>query len=141
MSYYRTMLENESWLSEKTRSTVIDKLDNMKMALLIPDDMSDLFGVSYTSADEGGTLFENLTRYLKGRRQWLSERSTVEDLPFYWSIVNNWDNTFYYIGQANMYFINMNAIIGSHVKADSSYECMLGNLGFFTAHEISHAFA
>ena len=56
MSYYRTMLENESWLSEKTRSTVIDKLDNMKMALLIPDDMSDLFGVSYTSADEGGTL-------------------------------------------------------------------------------------
>ena len=140
MSYYRTMLENESWLSEKTRSTVIDKLDNMKMALLIPDDMSDLFGVSYTSADEGGTLFENLTRYLKGRRQWLSERSTGVDLPFYWSIVNNWDDTFYYSKLTNMYFINMNAIIGSYVKADSSYEYMLGNLGFFTAHEISHAF-
>ena len=140
MSYYRTMLENESWLSEKTRSTVIDKLDNMKMALLIPDDMSDLFGVSYTSADEGGTLFENLTRYLKGRRQWLSERSTGVDLPFYWSIVNNWDETFYYSKVTNMYFINMNAIIGSYVKADSSYEYMLGNLGFFTAHEISHAF-
>lgn len=140
MSYYRTMLENESWLSEKTRSTVIDKLDNMKMALLIPDDMSDLFGVSYTSADEGGTLFENLTRYLKGRRQWLSERSTGVDLPFYWSIVNNWDDTFYYSKLTNMYFINMNAIIGSYVKSDSSYEYMLGNLGFFTAHEISHAF-
>ena len=140
MSYYRTMLENESWLSEKTRSTVIDKLDNMKMALLIPDDMSDLFGVSYTSADEGGILFENLTRYLKGRRQWLSERSTGVDLPFYWSIVNNWDETFYYSKVTNMYFINMNAIIGSYVKADSSYEYMLGNLGFFTAHEISHAF-
>ena len=140
MTYYRTMLEDESWLSEKTKSTAIDKLDSMKMALLIPEDMTGLFGVSYTSADEGGTLFENLTRYLKGRRQWLSEHDTGYDLLFIWSIYNNWLETYYYMRTSNSFFLNLNGFVGSHVKADSSYEEMLGNLGFLTAHEISHAF-
>jgi putative endopeptidase len=140
MAFYRKMLENESWLSEETRSTAIDKLDNMKMMLLIPEDMSGLFTVQYKSADEGGTLFENVTNYIKARRQWLSEHSTGYDLPFIWSIYNNWLYTYYYMGTSNTFFLNLNGFVGSHVKADSSNEEIMGNLGFLIAHEISHAF-
>jgi putative endopeptidase len=140
MAFYRKMLENESWLSEETRSTAIDKLDNMKMMLLIPEDMSGLFTVQYKSADEGGTLFENVTNYIKARRQWLSEHSTGYDLSFIWSIYNNWLYTYYYMGTSNTFFLNLNGFVGSHVKADSSNEEIMGNLGFLIAHEISHAF-
>ena len=138
--YYRDMMENTTWLSEETRSTVIEKLDAMKWELLIPKDMSGLLHVQYVSAQDGGTLYENTIRYLKARRQWLSEHFTGNDLDYTWSIRSNWSLTYYYKRNMNTFFINLNAIIGSHAGQNSSYEELLGYLGFTIAHEISHAF-
>ena len=140
LAYYRTMLENDSWISDETRSRAVEKLDSIKVELLIPDNMDGLFSVSYTSADEGGTLFENTIRYLKERRKWLSEHYTGNDLLYNWSIDNNWLITYCYDRELNTFFLNLNGFVGSYVKVDSSYEYMLGNLGQIIAHEISHAF-
>ena len=139
-SYYRTMLENVTWLNPETKTVVLEKLDAMGVELLIPRDLSGLFRVEFTSAEDGGTLLGNITKFIKERRQWLSKHFSGNDVGFEWNIESNWVMSYYYNREVNSFFITMNGILGSHADTDSSEEELLGYIGLAIAHEISHAF-
>lgn len=139
-SYYRTMLENVTWLNPETKTVVLEKLDAMGVELLIPQDLSGLFRVDFTSAEDGGTLYGNITKFIKERRQWLSKHFSGDDVGFAWNIEGNWVKSYYYSLFANSFFITMYGFLGSHAEPDSPDEELLGYIGLSIAHEISHAF-
>ena len=139
-SYYRKMLENNAWINAETKAALIEKLDTMEFELLIPQDMSGLFRVDYVSAQDGGTLFENLTKFLKELRKWLSEYRKRADSKYEWSVASTWVLSSYYSRPINKFFITPYGMIASHVGPSSSDEEIMGYLGFCIAHEISHGF-
>ncbi|MGX8681407.1 MAG: M13-type metalloendopeptidase, partial [Spirochaetales bacterium] len=124
----------------ETKTVVLEKLDAMGVELLIPQDLSGLFRVEFTSAEDGGTLYGNVTKFIKERRQWLSKHFSGNDVGFAWNIESNWVKSYYYDPFDNSFFITMYGFLGSHAKPDSPDEELLGYIGLTIAHEISHAF-
>ncbi len=53
------MLENEvDWLGEETREAVVEKLDNMRVNVVYPDELEDWSELDFAGPDEGGSLLE-----------------------------------------------------------------------------------
>ncbi|MBP5163070.1 MAG: hypothetical protein ILP16_08855, partial [Spirochaetales bacterium] len=137
---YRLMLENVSWISESTRKAAIDKLDSIEFELLIPKDLSGMIQVEYASAEDGGTLFENTIRYVKARRHWIESQMSVPSTQSIWTYFNTWLLNLFYTRNYNKFFLCMGSFISSLIERNSSDEEVMGIIGFFIAHEISHAF-
>ena len=137
--YFRQMLENSSWLSDDARKPILDRLDDIKVELLIPSDLSKVMHVEYVSAQEGGTLMENISRFMKARYDYMTK--TVQSPELIWSVENPVKlMEFYFPTPVNTYFLDLSSFISSHVLYDPCYETLLAYIGTSIAHEISHAF-
>ncbi|MGX8685952.1 MAG: M13-type metalloendopeptidase, partial [Spirochaetales bacterium] len=137
---YRRMLSETEWLTEETKARALEKIDGMGFELLIPKDRSNLLRVEYVSAEEGGTLFENLVRYLKARRSWVYNHGTDSVLDYEWSTWNCWKEYPFYSNINNTFYLTLSDFIASHITPQSSEEDVMGYLGTTIGHEISHAF-
>ena len=137
---YRQMLSETEWLGEVTKARALEKLDAMDFELLIPQDRSRIFRVEYVSAEDGGTLFENLVRYLKALRSWVYCHGNDSVSDYNWSTWNCWINYPFYTPVSNTFFLTLSDFIASHITPQSSAENVMGYLGTGIGHEISHAF-
>ena len=138
---YRDMLEQTSWLNETTRSKAIEKLDAMQYRLLITTNLSDYFQVDYVSAEEGGTLYENMIRYMKARREWIFSHENSPDEIAVESVLGYWWSTSacYFLG-LNTFLLPLVCFVSNPFGPDTPNEELMARFAFVIAHEISHAF-
>ena len=138
--YYRQMLENTTWLSEETRLRAVEKLDALSVRLLVPSDYSNVLHVDYVSAEDGGTLMENVSRFMKARREYICRGQSYTDPSVSWSVLNLWYTSAFYSYFLNFYTLPLSSFIGNAAMIDTSYEALLAYIGSTIAHEISHGF-
>ena len=142
-SYYREMLENEvDWLSPETRQAAIEKLDNMRVNVVYPDELEDWSDLDFAGTDEGGSLLEAF----KAIRKYKNERKA--GLLGTEADVYKWNQRELQASEVNAAYtpynnsINIQAgvLIGEIYNADMSFEQKMGGIGMIIGHEISHAF-
>ena len=141
--YYREMFENEvDWLSAGTRKAAIEKLDNMHVNVVYPDELEDWSELDFAGPDEGGSLLEAskaIRRYKAERKAGLlgTEADVYKwnqsELPA--SSVNA-----AYSGYNNTINIQAGVLIGEIYNEEMSFEQKMGGIGMIIGHEISHAF-
>ena len=136
------MLESVDWLGEETRAKAIEKLDNLRVNAVYPDELGDWSALVFAGMENGGSL--------------LAADAAVQD--FVISIQSKqidtavdkdkWDQLAMQTAQVNAFYnpqnnsINIMAGIlsGEIYNEDMSYEQKLGGIGTVIGHEISHAF-
>lgn len=137
LSYYRTMLMEEDWLSEETRQKAVEKLDAMTCRILYPEQLTDFTELQY---DAQGTLPDAVNavddfRILRmkdyagqpiNKDEWLTETRTTNAM---------------YIATDNSINICAGIIAGGYLyDSEASEEKNFGSIGVIIGHEITHAF-
>ena len=136
IDHYRSMLEQEDWLTEDTRKKAIEKLENMQINAVYPDKWEDysgldLTGLSYPDCIKAIDAFSNQlaaekVNGLVDHEIWLFD--TLEPNAYYNPLENS-----------------INIILGLlgdpvYEPGKSSREVLMGTVGVIIGHEISHAF-
>ena len=142
VAYYRTMLESVDWLSDETREKAIEKLDNMRVNAVYPDELGDWSALDFAGIEDGGSL---LAANAAVQDYVLSLQSDKIDTAV---DKDKWDQLTMQTAQVNAFYnpqnnsINIMAGIlsGEIYNEDMSYEQKLGAIGTVIGHEISHAF-
>ena len=141
--YYREMLENEvDWLSEETRRVAIEKLDNMRVNVVYPDELEDWSGLDFAGPDEGGSLLEAVKAIQSFKNELKGKKLGTKANIYKWnqnelqaSAVNAT-----YTGYNNSINIQAGVLVGEIYNEDMSFEQKMGGIGMIIGHEISHAF-
>ncbi|MCR5176401.1 MAG: M13 family metallopeptidase [Anaerovibrio sp.] len=133
-SYYKTMLQQETFLSEAVRQKAITKLENITVRACMPDKPMDWRGLKLNKCN-------NLMDVRKELLKWeISEIRRVMNGP----VEPQWTPS--YVVNANYKLtdnsINIPAGIlnGVFYQKDFSYEEKLGGIGIIIGHEITHGF-
>lgn len=140
---YEEILAEADFISEPTRAAAIEKLDNMIVHSLYPDDWSEYTysGLEFLTAEEGGSYLDAVNAISeaavlkaadelsrpKDRARWNSQ-----EVPTTFNCTN--DIT------ANTINILAAFCRGNLYNHDMSREEILGRVGMVIAHEISHSF-
>ncbi len=133
---YEKMLAGEEWLSEETKKKAADKLNNIKIKAVYPDEwVSDYkeLELSDTSLLES---LENVQKYMN--RIELAKLNTKFD-------TNKWEDNclstnMYYDNFGNAIIIPLGVVDGEFYHEGISTEELYGYVGCIIGHEISHAF-
>ena len=142
LSAYRTMLEENDWLSAETRAKAIEKLDAIHVNAVYPDKLGDWSALDFAGPEEGGSLLAAnaaVTNFLLGvlseRIDTRVDKSTWDQLRMATAQTNA-----FYNPQDNSINIMAGILSGSFYNEDMTYEQMMGGIGTVIGHEISHAF-
>lgn len=140
IAVYKERLENNTWLSEDTKTMAVKKLDAMTINVGYPEEANELYSKFKTvSASEGGTLISNADAFTLlvqqdqfskvgeavDRGEWPLSADTVNAM---YSPLDNSINFPAAILQAPFFDVNQ------------SKEANYGGIGAVIGHEISHAF-
>lgn len=140
---YRKMLMEEDFIQEQTKAAAVEKLEQMQIRCLYPDDWSLNLNphISFKTKAQGGTLFEAFEQVSEAVVLWDKE---LVDLPVNrtkWSeaAVPTEVNACY-IPSDNS--INVYAAIcrGGVYNPQMEQEEVLGCIGSIIGHELTHAF-
>lgn len=144
MDAYTSMLEGTQWISEGTRQAAMEKLEQMDRIFIWTDDRSETWIPSYVAAEDGGTIFQNITRYYRSIRASVNELVADNAMDLTASFVYESGPMMegaFYISGLNAFYIPLGALMdGVFVQADTLEEQMGGTLGSCIGHEISHAY-
>lgn len=137
VKYYRSMLEEEQWLSAETRAKAVEKLEAMRLNSAYPDKWVDFDEFDFP---EDAGFYEALTALGKYKTQkYFYERLNQKVDHDLWIndvvVVNA-----YYRPSENSINIIAGIIGGDFYDSEMSYEEKLGGIGMVIGHEISHAF-
>lgn len=135
VSYYRTMLEEEDWLSDETKQKAIEKLDNLAIHAVYPEKWSDYSGLEL----DGLSYYEMIRSIVKFGQAGDAARTGQKVDRELWDMDILAANA-YYNPQDNSINI-LQGILGGNFYYDGiSQEALLGGIGVVIGHEISHAF-
>ena len=142
IAHYRVMLENEEWLSPKTREKAVEKLDALRIHAVYPDTLGDWSQPDIRGKEEGGTLMEAVVK--------LSAFAANQGCDRVNQPVDHdeWDQAYAPTSETNAYYSQADNSVtilagilgGVFYDPDMTYEEKLGGIGMVIAHEISHAF-
>lgn len=135
ISYYRTMLQDEEWMSDETKEKAIEKLDNIRINAVYPDKWKDysgllLTGLSYLDCVKKIAMFN-----VKEDQTHTNGKVDEE----FWNC-NTLETNAYYIPSENSINIMLGILSGDFYQDDMKVEEMYAGIGSVIAHEISHAF-
>ena len=142
VDYYRVMLESVDWLGDETRAKAVEKLDNLRINAVYPDELGDWSALDFAGVESGGSLLAVNAAVQKFVIDLQSKKiDTAVDK-------DKWDQLSMQTAQVNAFYnpqnnsINIMAGIlsGEIYNEDMSYEQKLGGIGTVIGHEISHAF-
>ena len=139
MEEYRTMLAEETFLSEETRKEAIRKLDHLQLRIAKPDKWEDDSALDFKGTDEGGNLIlaqDQVGAYWVERMQARIDQKVNRE---YWTSRVQQVNAFYDPSQ-NTITICGGILGGELYDPAMSREELFANVGDTIAHEISHAF-
>ena len=140
-SYY-DMLNAADWLSEQTRAGAIEKLDNLRIRAIYPDELPDWSDLDFRGIEEGGSPLDaemTIGRYILGKNAAKADTAVDKDA---WDlqVLSTITANAAYNAQDNSINIFAGFLGGVFYGEDRSYEQNLGGIGFFIGHEIGHAF-
>ncbi|EPH93634.1 putative neprilysin [Enterococcus faecalis 13-SD-W-01] len=137
---YKKRLENNTWLSSKTREKAITKLDKLGIQVGYPDTIPALFDQFITvPAEEGGTLLSNALHFSKlSYKDRLSKWNKPVDRSE-WEMSANTVNAYYHPFR-NVIVFPAAILQAPFYSIDQSSSANFGGIGAVIAHEISHAF-
>lgn len=132
---YRRMLEDQEWMSEETRHMAVEKLENIKINAVYPDEWEDYSGLSI----EGLSLTEALNEIgdFETARDW--NRTNQKADRDEWEM-NTLESNAYYNPQNNSINILLGILGSEFYRKDMTEEQLYGGIGSVIGHEISHAF-
>ncbi|MEK4504257.1 M13 family metallopeptidase [Bacillus sp. FSL R12-0069] len=134
---YRNKLLKNDWLSEKTKTAAIKKLDAIKIQVGYPDKLDPIY--SLFKVDENKTLFENV-RFIGTIA--IKDTFAKIDQPIdrdEWKVNSHVVNGFYF-SQTNTISLPAGLLQAPIYNKNQSASQNYGSIGSFIAHEISHAF-
>lgn len=144
---YRTMIYEEEWLSDETKASAVEKLNNMLVNVVRPSNNADYSSVTVKSYAEGGTILDaaaDAARLLCAHK---AERASDPAMDRnFWDIFDgNFATTevnCFYSPQLNSFYIMAGWVaVGDAIYGDSiTKEEFMGCVGIVASHEISHGF-
>jgi predicted metalloendopeptidase len=144
---YLHILDEEDWMSEDTKTAAKDKLQNMALHLIKPDNAADYSSAEIKSYEEGGNLVEAAA---EGRRVLAAHRAAKSKNAdwdrFKWDIYDadkttTEVNCVYYTNENGIYIMaGFLAMCDAAFGDDSSLEQFAGIVGTTIGHEITHGF-
>ncbi len=142
IGHYRTMLTREDWLSPETREKAVEKLEQIHVNAVYPDELGDWSAVRIRKREEGGTLMEALITLYHFSVDEICGRVNQPVIRGSWNQQNvpaSEVNASYSISE-NAITILAGILGGVFYDSEMTYEEKLGGIGMVIAHEISHAF-
>lgn len=142
VAYYRIMLESVDWLGDETRAKAVEKLDNLRINAVYPDELGDWSALDFAGVESDGSLLAANAAVQEFVLDLQSKKiDTAVDK-------DKWDQLTMRTAQVNAFYnpqnnsINIMAGIlsGEIYNEDMNYEQKLGGIGTVIGHEISHAF-
>lgn len=142
VAYYRVMLESVDWLGDETRAKAVEKLDNLRINAVYPDELGDWSALDFAGVESDGSLLAANAAVQEFVLDLQSKKiDTAVDK-------DKWDQLTMRTAQVNAFYnpqnnsINIMAGIlsGEIYNEDMNYEQKLGGIGTVIGHEISHAF-
>ena len=142
VAYYRVMLESVDWLGDETRAKAVEKLDNLRINAVYPDELGDWSALDFAGVESDGSLLAANAAVQEFVLDLQSKKiDTAVDK-------DKWDQLTMRTAQVNASYnpqnnsINIMAGIlsGEIYNEDMNYEQKLGGIGTVIGHEISHAF-
>ncbi len=144
---YLQILDEEDWMSDETKTAAKEKLQNMALHLIKPDNVADYSSAEIKSYEEGGNLVEAAA---EGRRVLEAHRADKSKSPdwdrFSWDIYDAGRTTtevncVYYTTENGIYIMaGYLAMCDAAFGEDSSIEQFAGIVGTTIGHEITHGF-
>ena len=133
---FKERLKKADWLSEKTRTQAISKLDSMRINVAYPEEFYDPFEESLPF---DGTLFENVrginSYYYYQNVGALGMEADKDSWPFYCYTVNA-----AYAPGKNSITVPIGILQAPFYDESAKPEENLAGIGTIIAHEITHAF-
>ncbi|MCR4924284.1 MAG: M13 family metallopeptidase [Lachnospiraceae bacterium] len=144
---YRKMINEEEWLTDESRAKAIEKLDNMIIHVVKPDNMADYSGADIKSYSEGGNLLDAAAAGNIVLNKYIAKISAVSDLDrSYWDIYDTDCSTTevncFYMPSKNCFYILAGwTTLAEYIYGeDFTFEEFAGCVGTVAGHEISHGF-
>ena len=138
---YHQIIEGADFLTDETKAKAIEKLESIDMRILYPDDWTPYSydEVSFRSAADGGTLYEAVRAIRKYRMMKKTEAfSTIPEKGKWTSKPSAVSCN--YSPEDNCVYMCGGMAKGEMYHSGMTDEEILGRIGFYMGHEISHAF-
>ncbi|MBR2547368.1 MAG: M13 family metallopeptidase [Eubacterium sp.] len=139
---YRVMLAEEDWLSKETQEKAVEKLDNIVVRAVYPDDIETWPDLKVSTFDDGSNLFDSVIAIRNYKEERMAKRVNKKAEREYWDrneCPTSMTNAFY-DPQDNSINILGGMLLGCMYGKDKMDEENLGAIGIVIGHEISHAF-
>ncbi|HFI0672223.1 TPA: M13-type metalloendopeptidase [Streptococcus suis] len=137
MAVYKERLQNNTWLSDSTKKTAIEKLDNMNYYIGYPETVSEL--TSQYKIDKNSSYFDNLREISRMDLAYLLDNFSNPIDKSSWIAPAFQVNAFYAPSTNSIYFPA--AILNEPMYSEKqSLAENYGGIGAVIGHEITHAF-
>jgi len=137
LTQYKTMLQKEDWLTESTRTKAIEKLENLKLRIGVPDDIARY--LSSWTPDKSKSYLENVLAISSEASTQKYDSAGKKADRTVWQILPQDCNPCYYPTD-NSINVPVAVMFEPYFSVKQTEEQNLGALGTIIGHEITHAF-